>query len=43
MRFSVHTVIAARPPEFGEHSDEILLEFGFGEDVIAELKQQKVV
>jgi formyl-CoA transferase len=35
--------MAALPPEFGEHSDEILLEFGFGEDEIAELKQQKVV
>ena len=31
------------PPKFGEHFDEILVEFGFGEDEIAELKQQKVV
>jgi crotonobetainyl-CoA:carnitine CoA-transferase CaiB-like acyl-CoA transferase len=37
------SVMAARQPVFGEHSDEILVEFGFGEDEIAELKQQKVV
>jgi formyl-CoA transferase len=35
--------IAARPPEFGEQTDEVLREFGFGADEIAELKKHKVV
>ncbi len=35
--------MAARPPEFGEHTDEVLREFGFGTDEIAELKKRKVV
>jgi formyl-CoA transferase len=35
--------MAARPPEFGEQTEEILAEFGFGADEIAELKQRKVV
>jgi crotonobetainyl-CoA:carnitine CoA-transferase CaiB-like acyl-CoA transferase len=35
--------MAARPPEVGEHTDEILAEFGFGADEIAALHQGKVV
>jgi crotonobetainyl-CoA:carnitine CoA-transferase CaiB-like acyl-CoA transferase len=35
--------MAARPPEFGEQTDEVLGEFGFGASEIAELKQAKVV
>ena len=31
--------MAARPPEFGEQTEEVLAEFGFGEDEIAELRQ----
>ena len=35
--------MAARPPEFGEQTEEVLTEFGFGEDEITELRQRKVV
>ena len=35
--------MAARPPEFGEQTEEVLAEFGFGKDEIAELRQRKVV
>ena len=35
--------MVARPPEFGEHTDEVLREFGFGAEEIAELKKRKVV
>jgi formyl-CoA transferase len=35
--------MAARPPEFGEQTDEVLDEFGFGEDEVAKLRQAKVV
>jgi formyl-CoA transferase len=35
--------MAARPPEFGEQTAEILTEFGFGTDEIVALKQGKVV
>ncbi len=35
--------MAARPPEFGEQTEEVLAEFGFGNDEIAELRQRKVV
>ena len=35
--------MAARPPEFGEQTDEVLAEFGVGASAIAELKQAKVV
>jgi crotonobetainyl-CoA:carnitine CoA-transferase CaiB-like acyl-CoA transferase len=35
--------IAAPPPEFGEQTEEILAEFGFSANEIAELKQTKVV
>jgi crotonobetainyl-CoA:carnitine CoA-transferase CaiB-like acyl-CoA transferase len=33
----------ARPPEFGEQTDEILSEFGFVRDEISALNQSKVV
>src|SRR3979490_1685999 len=32
-----------RPPEFGEQTEEVLAEFGFGKDEIADLRQCKVV
>jgi len=35
--------MAARPPEFGEQTEEVLAEFGFSKDEIAELRQRKVV
>jgi crotonobetainyl-CoA:carnitine CoA-transferase CaiB-like acyl-CoA transferase len=35
--------MAARPPEFGEQTDEVLPEFGFDDQEIAELRQGKVV
>jgi crotonobetainyl-CoA:carnitine CoA-transferase CaiB-like acyl-CoA transferase len=35
--------MAARPPEFGEQTEEVLAEFGFTRDEIGELKQAKVV
>ena len=35
--------MAARPPEFGEQTEELLAEFGFGTDEIADLRQRKVV
>ena len=35
--------MAARPPEFGEQTDEVLAEFGFGADEIVALKQDKIV
>src|SRR6201996_8055504 len=35
--------MAARPPEFGEQTEEVLAEFGFGADEIADLRQRKVV
>jgi crotonobetainyl-CoA:carnitine CoA-transferase CaiB-like acyl-CoA transferase len=35
--------MAARPPEFGEQTDEVLAEFGFSSDEIGELKRDKVV
>lgn len=35
--------MVARPPEFGEQTDEVLKEFGFGADEIARLKEAKVV
>ncbi|SEM33074.1 CoA transferase [Bradyrhizobium sp. OK095] len=35
--------MVARPPEFGEQTDEVLKEFGFGADEIAGLKDAKVV
>jgi crotonobetainyl-CoA:carnitine CoA-transferase CaiB-like acyl-CoA transferase len=35
--------IAARPPDIGEHTDEILKEFGFGEAEIVELHKAKAV
>jgi crotonobetainyl-CoA:carnitine CoA-transferase CaiB-like acyl-CoA transferase len=33
----------ARPPEFGEQTEEVLAEFGFGADEIKELRARKVV
>jgi crotonobetainyl-CoA:carnitine CoA-transferase CaiB-like acyl-CoA transferase len=35
--------MAARPPEFGEQTDEVLAEFGFTKDEISKLKESKVV
>lgn len=35
--------MVARPPEFGEQTDEVLTEFGFGVDEIAGLRDAKVV
>ncbi|HLI99282.1 MAG TPA: CoA transferase [Bradyrhizobium sp.] len=35
--------MAARPPEFGEQTDEVLAEFGFTKDEIGRLRQDKVV
>ena len=35
--------MAARPPEFGEQTDEVLAEFGFTRDEIGALNQNKVV
>ena len=35
--------IAARPPDLGEHTDEILKEFGFKDGEIAELHEAKAV
>ena len=35
--------IAARPPNLGEHTDEILKEFGFGADEIKALHESKAV
>jgi crotonobetainyl-CoA:carnitine CoA-transferase CaiB-like acyl-CoA transferase len=35
--------MAARPPEFGEHTEELLAEFGFGADEIKDLRASKVV
>jgi formyl-CoA transferase len=35
--------LAARPPEFGEQTEEVLAEFGFDKDEIADLRQRKVV
>jgi crotonobetainyl-CoA:carnitine CoA-transferase CaiB-like acyl-CoA transferase len=35
--------MAARPPEFGEQTEEVLAEFGFSADEIADLRKRKVV
>ena len=35
--------MAARPPEFGEQTDEVLAEFGFSAEEIGALRQEKVV
>jgi len=35
--------MAARPPEVGEQTEELLAEFGFSADEIAALRQGKVV
>jgi formyl-CoA transferase len=35
--------MAARPPEFGEQTDEVLAEFGFSKDEIGSLRLKKVV
>ena len=35
--------MAARPPEFGEQTDEILTEFGFTKDEIGTLREAKIV
>jgi crotonobetainyl-CoA:carnitine CoA-transferase CaiB-like acyl-CoA transferase len=35
--------MAARPPEFGEQTEEVLAEFGFSAAEIGALRQEKVV
>ena len=35
--------MAARPPEFGEQTEEVLSEFGFSAEEIGKLRQAKVV
>jgi crotonobetainyl-CoA:carnitine CoA-transferase CaiB-like acyl-CoA transferase len=35
--------MAARPPEFGEHTEDVLAEFGFAAEEIKELRERKVV
>jgi crotonobetainyl-CoA:carnitine CoA-transferase CaiB-like acyl-CoA transferase len=35
--------MVARPPEFGEQTDEVLAEFGFTREEIGSLRQAKVV
>jgi crotonobetainyl-CoA:carnitine CoA-transferase CaiB-like acyl-CoA transferase len=35
--------MAARPPEFGEQTEEVLAEFGFAPEEITDLRQRKVV
>jgi formyl-CoA transferase len=35
--------MAARPPEVGEQTEELLAEFGFSADEITALRQDKVV
>jgi formyl-CoA transferase len=35
--------MAARPPDFGEQTDQVLAEFGFADDEIAALREAKVV
>ena len=35
--------MAARPPEFGEQTEEVLAEFGFSKDEIGALRQKKIV
>lgn len=35
--------LVTRPPEFGEHTDQILAEFGFTTDEVAELRRGKVI
>ncbi|KIZ40203.1 CaiB/BaiF CoA transferase family protein, partial [Rhodopseudomonas palustris] len=37
------STLAARPPEFGEQTDEVLAEFGFGAEEIAALRRDKIV
>ena len=37
------SIMAARPSEFGEQTDEVLAEFGFSASEILRLRQDKVV
>jgi crotonobetainyl-CoA:carnitine CoA-transferase CaiB-like acyl-CoA transferase len=34
---------AARPPEFGKQTEEVLAEFGLGADEVAQFRQREVV
>ena len=35
--------MVARPPEFGEQTEEVLAEFGFTSDEISSLRRNKIV
>ena len=35
--------MVARPPEFGEQTEEVLSEFGFSKDEITDLRFRKVI
>jgi crotonobetainyl-CoA:carnitine CoA-transferase CaiB-like acyl-CoA transferase len=37
------STMAARPPEFGEQTEEVLAEFGFSAEEIGALRRDKVV
>ena len=37
------STIASAPPEIGEHTDEVLKEFGYGEREIAALRQANAI
>jgi crotonobetainyl-CoA:carnitine CoA-transferase CaiB-like acyl-CoA transferase len=41
--FQLPSKMAARPPEFGEQTEEVLAGFGFGRDEIADLRQREIV
>jgi crotonobetainyl-CoA:carnitine CoA-transferase CaiB-like acyl-CoA transferase len=37
------STMATRPPDFGEHTDEVLTEFGFAAEEIAALRRGKII